>query len=298
MNKKILIYIAILSLNVFLKKTHTWNQNKNKNEEDKEISGLINGIEATSILINSKKQNIELYQLPSNIEKNSDENNKIQSSPEEKISLVNLFETNSNKIFLEELQTTKNNNIIKINTKDGIKKYIIVTITLSNKAIQQFLMDIDSTIEYTDKTTGLKSSINIKNVESLIISNCIINKKKDTPCNDEEKKNNITVNNITKKNLPEILSNNDIICIKFYADWCNPCKKFSPIFEKISSYYKNNEIYFGSINITEEEELAKKYNIDIIPSILIIKNKKVIHKIVGSTNEETIIEILNNIIKK
>lgn len=91
----------------------------------------------------------------------------------------------------------------------------------------------------------------------------------------------------------EALHSNKPIFIDFYAIWCGPCVLLQPIFEKISKEYREKCI-FGKINIDENREIAIKYRISSIPTIICIKNKTVVWTHVGLISEHE----LKNVIQK
>lgn len=100
---------------------------------------------------------------------------------------------------------------------------------------------------------------------------------------------------ITEENFEnEVLKSNIPVIIDFYADWCGPCKMMSPIIEAIASDMEN-KIKVGKINTDENINLAQKYDIMSIPTILVIKDGNVIKSFIGVTDKETIINELNNI---
>lgn len=93
------------------------------------------------------------------------------------------------------------------------------------------------------------------------------------------------IKNLTDENFQQEI-NNDIILIDFYADWCAPCKMLSNIIEEISEENKDINIY--KLNIDENTECTKEYGINALPTILILKNKEIISKIIGLTNKDNI----------
>lgn len=94
---------------------------------------------------------------------------------------------------------------------------------------------------------------------------------------------------ITNKNFEEEVLNSDKpVIIDFYADWCGPCKMMSPIIDSIAE--ENQELKVGKINVDEAQELAIKYNIMSIPTIIIFKNGNEYKKIVGVTSKENILK--------
>jgi len=103
---------------------------------------------------------------------------------------------------------------------------------------------------------------------------------------EEEKMNIIEIKN-TEQFEQEVINESGTVLIDFYATWCMPCRAMKPIIEEISKEYK--EIKFVKIDIDKNEELAIKYNVMSIPTILIMKNGEVTKTFLGITNKESII---------
>ena len=68
--------------------------------------------------------------------------------------------------------------------------------------------------------------------------------------------------------------------VDFYADWCGPCKKMEPEFEKASEEIK--EAKFGRVNVDGNQEIAQELGVMSIPTVIFFKNKKVVDKHVGA----------------
>ena len=96
---------------------------------------------------------------------------------------------------------------------------------------------------------------------------------------------------LSKENFEnEVLKSEVPVIIDFYADWCGPCKMQSPIIDKIAE--EREDIKVGKINVDNNQELAQKYGIMSIPTILIIKNGEVKRQFVGLTTKEVILNAL------
>ncbi len=99
-----------------------------------------------------------------------------------------------------------------------------------------------------------------------------------------ECKNSLLEKNIldvNEYNLDHILMNSDIpVIIDFWAPWCGPCKSFSPIFEESSKAFALKALFI-KINTQEEQNIAQKYGIQSIPTLLIFKNAEEIKRISG-----------------
>ena len=93
---------------------------------------------------------------------------------------------------------------------------------------------------------------------------------------------------LTNENFEKVLKNNSVVLVDFYADWCGPCKMQSPIVDEIAEL----EYTVGKLNVDDEDEIAMKYNIVSIPTLLIFKNGELSKKFVGLTPKEKILEAL------
>ncbi len=89
----------------------------------------------------------------------------------------------------------------------------------------------------------------------------------------------------------EVLKSDKKVLVDFYADWCGPCKMMSPIIEKIAEEI-GDTAKVGKVNSDENMNLAQKYNIMSIPTIMIFKDGMPIKTFIGLTDKN---EILNEL---
>ncbi len=102
----------------------------------------------------------------------------------------------------------------------------------------------------------------------------------------------MSVLNLTDENFEnEVLKSDKPCLVDFYADWCGPCKMMSPIIEEIADEL-GEKVKVGKVNSDENIELAQKYQIMSIPTIMIIKNGEITKTFVGVTAKD---EIINEI---
>ncbi len=87
----------------------------------------------------------------------------------------------------------------------------------------------------------------------------------------------------------EVIRNEKKVLIDFYADWCGPCQKLSPIVDKFAE--EHSEIKVVRIDIDAQENLADRYNIRSIPTLVVIENGEEINRVIGLVSEEKIIEL-------
>lgn len=101
----------------------------------------------------------------------------------------------------------------------------------------------------------------------------------------------MSVHEITNSNFQsEVLDEEKTVLIDFFADWCYPCKMMAPVVEEIS---KDESIKVGKVNIDENQELAEKYGVESIPTIIVFKNGKEYKRQVGVTDKGTLLNLLN-----
>lgn len=94
----------------------------------------------------------------------------------------------------------------------------------------------------------------------------------------------------------EVLNSDKPVLVDFWATWCGPCRMLAPVVEEIAS--ENDDIIVGKVNVDEQPELATKYGIASIPTLIIFKSGEAVNSCVGyvpkSQIEEMISAIKNN----
>lgn len=83
------------------------------------------------------------------------------------------------------------------------------------------------------------------------------------------------------------LINKELVIVDFYADWCGPCKMQSRVLDELTDYN------IVRVNVDEEEELAKKYGVMSIPTLIKFKNGEEVDKNIGFLNKVDLIEWIN-----
>lgn len=96
---------------------------------------------------------------------------------------------------------------------------------------------------------------------------------------------------ITNENFEdEILKSDKTVLIDFYADWCAPCKMLSPIIEQVDE--ENNDIKVVKINVDELQDIAIKYEVMSIPTLVVIKNGQEVNRSIGFVSKSQILELV------
>lgn len=90
----------------------------------------------------------------------------------------------------------------------------------------------------------------------------------------------MSVLKITKENFEEIVIKSEkTVLLDFWAEWCGPCRMVGPIIEEIA--LEKTDITVGKVNVDEESELASAFRVESIPLLVMVKDGKIVNKIVG-----------------
>ena len=95
---------------------------------------------------------------------------------------------------------------------------------------------------------------------------------------------------ITTDNFDEIIKANDAVLVDFYATWCGPCKMMAPIVEEIAA--ENPSVTVGKCDVDEAEELAMRFGIMSIPTLMVFKGGEEVKTFVGVTGKDAILAAL------
>ncbi len=102
------------------------------------------------------------------------------------------------------------------------------------------------------------------------------------------------MNIINKENFEnEVLKNDKLTVVDFFATWCGPCQMLAPVLEKISN--ENDDLNIVKVDIDESVELAIKYQVEVVPTLVIFKNGNLVKTLEGFRSEKELLEEINKL---
>ena len=102
----------------------------------------------------------------------------------------------------------------------------------------------------------------------------------------------MSVVNVTVANFDEVVLNSQVpVLVDFWATWCGPCKMLSPIVDEVAEE-ANGTFVVGKVNVDDEKELAKRFKVMSIPTLIVFKNGEEVNRSVGYIEKEEVMELV------
>lgn len=100
----------------------------------------------------------------------------------------------------------------------------------------------------------------------------------------------MAVLHVNHQNFAELEQSDKPVLVDFYADWCGPCRMVAPIVEEIAAEHPQYAV--AKVNVDAEPELAGRFGVFSIPTLVVLKNGKVVDQIVGAQPKARILAML------
>ena len=93
----------------------------------------------------------------------------------------------------------------------------------------------------------------------------------------------LPVMDLDSLNFHDAISQNKLLLVDFWAEWCGPCKSMHPIFSRMAKKY--DHVRFARVNVDNSQDVAREFNVQSIPTFIMFKNGQVTQQMVGAVGE-------------
>ena len=95
-----------------------------------------------------------------------------------------------------------------------------------------------------------------------------------------------------QKSFDAALAEGKLVMVDFWANWCMPCRMLGPVIEQLAQEYEGKAV-IGKVDVDEQGELAMRYGVMNIPTVIFFKDGKEIHREVGALPKDLFVNVLN-----
>lgn len=99
--------------------------------------------------------------------------------------------------------------------------------------------------------------------------------------------------NVTRSKFEDLLAGEKPVLVDFWASWCGPCRMMAPIVEEIAT--EHAELAVAKVNVDDEPELAQKYKVMNIPTLLLFRGGDIIKRQIGAVSKSRLEEMLKDL---
>ena len=127
----------------------------------------------------------------------------------------------------------------------------------------------------------------------IIVSVIIVNKQglRENEQSNANGKNHIYALEVFEDNFEDEIDTDKVVLVDFYATWCGPCKKLSPILEEVAT--EHDEIKLIKVDVDQNPNLSQQFSITAMPTLVVIKNGEEVDRSVGLVSKQKVINMVN-----
>jgi thioredoxin 1 len=101
---------------------------------------------------------------------------------------------------------------------------------------------------------------------------------------------------LTKDNFSEITGSAGLVMVDFWATWCGPCRMLAPVVEKLAE--ERSDVTVGKVNVDEQQELASRYEVNVIPTLVFFRDGKPVGKTEGYHDRAALDKLIDQVLGK
>ena len=103
----------------------------------------------------------------------------------------------------------------------------------------------------------------------------------------------MTTRDITEAEFEQVLTENEIVLVDFWAEWCGPCKRFAPVYDQVSAVHE--DVVFGKVDTEAQPGLAAAANITSIPTLMAFRDKILVFAQPGAINATQLEDLVTQV---